>query len=76
MIEVRIDRLVLTGVVEDPGLLRDAVQAELARQMVAAAPRRGWRESRRRVVVAQLAEGTLAEAIASSIHRGIREAAG
>ncbi|GAA1021991.1 hypothetical protein GCM10009565_16940 [Amycolatopsis albidoflavus] len=52
------------------------MQAELARQMVAAAPRRGWRESRRRVVVAQLAEGTLAEAIASSIHRGIREVAG
>ncbi|MGV9298662.1 MULTISPECIES: hypothetical protein [Amycolatopsis] len=76
MIEVRIDRLVLTALSEDPGQLRDAVQAELARQMAAAAPRRGWREARRRVVLAQLAEGTLAEAIARSIHHGIRQVAG
>ncbi|MET9265741.1 hypothetical protein [Amycolatopsis sp. NPDC004079] len=75
MIEVRIDRLVLTGLAEEPGQLREAVQAELARQMVAAAPRRGWREAQRRVVAAQLAEGTLAEAIARSIHHGIRQVA-
>ena len=75
MIEVRIDHLVLDGFDGSPAQLRDAIQAELARQL-ADAPRRGWREARRRrVVVPDLAGGTLAEAVAGAIHRGIREAA-
>ncbi|WP_409183055.1 hypothetical protein F9C11_00880 [Amycolatopsis sp. VS8301801F10] len=76
MISIRIDRVVLTGLAEEPGQLRDAVRAELAR-LLADEPPRGWRASRRRrVVVPESSAGTLAEAIASAIHRGIREVAG
>ncbi|WP_406641310.1 hypothetical protein [Amycolatopsis sp. WGS_07] len=77
MIEVRIDRLVLDGLDGSPDQLRDAVRAALARQL-ADAPRRGWRATRRRrVVVPDLdTGGSLAEAIARSIHQGIREVAG
>ncbi|MFD2468075.1 hypothetical protein [Amycolatopsis silviterrae] len=76
MIEVRIDRLVLDGLDGSPGQLRDAMQTALARQL-ADAPRQTWQAARRRRVVApDLADGSLAEAIALSIHRGIREAAG
>ncbi|ATY09820.1 hypothetical protein CU254_04595 [Amycolatopsis sp. AA4] len=76
MISIRIERLVLTGLAGEPSQLRDAVQAELARQL-ADAPPRGWRAARRRrVAVPELSAGPLAEAIARSIHRGIREVAG
>lgn len=73
MISIRIDYVVLTGLTVEPGQLRDAVRAELARRMTDV-PRRGGR--RRRVVVPELPPGPLAEAIARSIHRGIREVAG